>query len=197
MMFQNTALYVPVNSTKRDLYNGTLEYVYSGPNSRFAYLLGSTVADSIVRLIYVIPMILVFFIYTRVTVNVVGVLAVMVIFVITVAFIGVLISLTAIMWKQVNNFIAILGILLQFVGGAFLPIQTFPVYVQWIAFLLPFTYAYDLVRYYAFGGNYQTILPLELEWLLLFVNLFLYYFLAKVMLKKVEYYAKNNGLHII
>ncbi|MHA2362687.1 MAG: hypothetical protein ACXAC7_01920, partial [Candidatus Hodarchaeales archaeon] len=38
--FDGAALWSPLNSVKRDLYNGTLEYMYFNPVSRYGYFMG-------------------------------------------------------------------------------------------------------------------------------------------------------------
>lgn len=197
MLFQNTALFMPVNSVRRDLYNGTLETLWSMPNSNYAYLLGSVVADAIIRMIFVVPMIILLLVVSGPTAEILPLLLAIFVFLMTIASIGVLISCMAILWKQVGNLVGIIQILTQFIGGAFLPVQSFPVYLQWISYLFPFTYAYDLVRYYAFGGNWIPILPLYVEWAILAGNVLLYYLISKSMLRKATKHAKNKGLHLI
>lgn len=197
MLFQNTALFMPVNSVRRDLYNGTLETLWSMPNSNYAYLLGSVVADAIIRMIFVVPMIILLLVVSGPTAEILPLLLAIFVFLMTIASIGVLISCMAILWKQVGNLVGIIQILTQFIGGAFLPVQSFPVYLQWISYLFPFTYAYDLVRYYAFGGNWIPILPLYVEWAILAGNVLLYYLISKSMLRKATKHAKNQGLHLI
>ncbi|MCY3413574.1 MAG: ABC transporter permease [Candidatus Heimdallarchaeota archaeon] len=197
MLFQNTALYKPVNTINRDLYNGTLEYLFSGPQSRYAYLLGNIIGDIIIRQIFTIPMLILLFWLTGITIHALYLLGLMLVFFIFVTSVGVLVSLMAITWKQIGNIVGILGILVQFLGGVFLPVQSFPVYIQWIAMLVPFTYAFDLARYHALQGNWTPILPLQVEWTVLIISGIFFFWLSRYLLLKVERYAKNEGLHLL
>jgi ABC-2 type transport system permease protein len=110
---------------------------------------------------------------------------------------GVLFSLMAILWKQVSGLTGLIGVVMQFLTGAFIPVQALPELVQFIAYLMPQTYGMDLVRYYSFGGNWQTILPVEIEWLMIGIYALIYTLVALYLLKKVEKFSKTKGLHLI
>jgi ABC-2 type transport system permease protein len=45
------------------------------------------------------------------------------------------------------------------IAGAYLPVTAFPKLVQYLAYPLPHTWGYDLIRYYSFEGQWQTLLP--------------------------------------
>ena len=201
MTFNSTAIYVPVQNIQRDIYNGTLEYLFFNPSSKYGYFVGSIIADGFVKFIVVFlpALTLVSFvagIYTSPAIvgNVVMVSLVVLVNLIS---LGVLISLSAILWKQVNAIVGILNMLFQFLAGAFFPISAYPQPVQWLAYLLPHTWGYDLVRYYSFRGHWVTILPVQLEILVLLFFTVLYLSLSIVLLKKTEKYAKRKGLHRI
>ncbi len=40
LVFNGPTLWGPINAITTDLYNGTLEYLYSNPGSRYAYYIG-------------------------------------------------------------------------------------------------------------------------------------------------------------
>lgn len=197
MFFQNTALFVPVNSVRRDLYNGALEYIYSGPQSRYAYLVGNIIADLLIRQIFMIPMLIGLIALVGISYHIFFMIMVILVFFSVVTSVGIMVSLMAITWKQVGNLVQIFALLLQFVGGVFLPVQSFPVAIQWVAFLLPFTFAYDLLRYYTFQGNWNPLIPLHFEWLALIAYALFFYFISQYLIRKVERYAKKSGLHIL
>ena len=54
-MFQAATLWGPIDAVNTDLYNGTLEFLYSNPGSRYAYYVGSVVTRIIVRLPIFLP----------------------------------------------------------------------------------------------------------------------------------------------
>ena len=201
MTFNSTALFVPVQNIQRDIYNGTLEYLFFNPSSKYGYFVGSILADGFVKFVVVfIPALtiisFVIGIYTS-PVIVADILAVSLIVLVNLISLGVLISLSAILWKQVNAIVGILNMLFQFLAGAFFPISAYPQPVQYIAYLMPHTWGYDLVRYFSFRGHWTTILPVELEIFVLLFFTILYLTLSIVLLKKTEKYAKRKGLHRI
>ena len=110
---------------------------------------------------------------------------------------GILISLTAILWKQVNAIAGILNTLFQFLAGAFFPITTYPQPIQWLAYLLPHTFGYDLIRYFSFRGNWKTIFSIELEIIILLFFTAVYFVLSIILLKKTERFAKKSGLQLL
>ena len=72
-----------------------------------------------------------------------------------------------------------------------------PEFMQKIALIIPHTWAYDLIRYYSFDGEWQTILPVWQEWIIL--GLFAVFFIAlsRLTIKRIERKAKESGLHLI
>jgi ABC-2 type transport system permease protein len=82
-------------------------------------------------------------------------------------------------------------------AGAYLPISAFPPLVQVAAYLLPYTWAYDLIRYYSFEGRWNTILPVQWEWFLIAFFALVFTLLSRFFLGRAERLAKRSGLHII
>ncbi len=197
MFYQDLALYSPVNTVRRDLYNGTLEYLYSGPQSRYLYFLGNIITGVIFRSIFVIPTLALLMIVTGTSSNLINILIILIIFFFILTSVGILVSLMAIAWKQVTNIIGIIGIILQFVSGTFLPVQSFPNALQYLSYILPFTFAYDLIRYYAYSKNWVTIVPVHTEWILLSSYAIIYFIASIYLLKIVEKHTKKTGLHLI
>ncbi len=73
---------------------------------------------------------------------------------------------------------------------------------QYLAYLLPYTWGYDLIRFYSFRGAgttspWKTILPIAWEWAILLVYAILYTLLSRYLLGRAEQLAKRSGLHII
>lgn len=69
--------------------------------------------------------------------------------------------------------------------------------MQYVAYLLPYTWGYDLVRYYSFGGKWQTILPVWQEWAVIGIYAVLYTLLSRHLLARAERLAKRSGLNVI
>ena len=129
--------------------------------------------------------------------NVLYMVGITILFLMSVVSVGVLVAMAAVLWKNVNSITAIVVMLINFVAGGFLPVSTLPTAAKYFAYLLPFTWGLDLVRYYAFNQTWETLLPIEYELLILGINALVYGFLSIFLLGKTERYAKKNGLHLI
>ena len=197
VLLLDVALWTPLNSVTNDLYNGTLEYLYSTSFPRYSYYLGTIVAAAIIRLIYLVPIVIGIAFFGELSQEVIFLSLVILASMISLVGVGIIIALSAIMWKETSGIAQILGLLFQFLVGAFIPVQSFPVWLKWIAFLFPQTFAYDLSRYYAFKTKWPTLLPVEIEWMILLLSIPLYFGVSIYLLKKVENYSKKGGLHLI
>ena len=199
MAFDGVSIYGPVNAMQRDLYNGTLEYIYFTPMKKYpyflGYLLGSVITNSLVAFI---PLFVILIWYANLSVaNVIMMLLVMSLLVVSLLSFGIIVSLSVILFKQVQALVSLLGLVMQFFTGAFIPVTSMPPYTRPIAFLFPHTWAYELLRYYAYNGNWSLMLPLAYNWLLIIGFTILYTFVAVVLLRKVITHAKHQGLHIL
>ncbi len=181
-----------------DLMNGTLEAIYANPSPRYAYFMGSVIAQAIISTFFFIPIFVTVIYIGGVTSFNVGMLIVAVLITIaSLSFFGVIIALSAIMWKQVNSIINLLGTLFTFVSGMFMPISSFPKALQYFSYLFPYTWAIDLMRYYSFNNNWIPIYPIWIVWSVLIFTSMFYFLLSVKLLKKVESHAKKQGLHIL
>ncbi|MDH5401614.1 MAG: ABC transporter permease [Candidatus Heimdallarchaeota archaeon] len=197
-IFNSVALWSPINAVTRDLNNGTLEFIYSNPSSRYGYFVGIIISEAIVKMMYFIPMYLFLLSLTHLSgLDILYSLLVILIVIISLSAFGILIALAAILWKQTSSISQLIGTLFQFLSGTFFPITVFPVGLQFMAYFFPFTFGYDLLRYYSFNGNWETIFPVYVEWILLFIYSIIYTLIAKRLLRKVESYAKVKGLHLL
>lgn len=197
-VFIGTAVNTPLNAISNDLMNGTLEYLYSNPVSRYAYYVGTVFAGAIVNLVLFVPLFTLMLIYAAPGWgNALGILLVCLATLGTLIAFGVMIGLLALLWRQVNSIAGILFMLFEFLAGAFLPVTQFPKALQWVAYGLPFTWGYDLVRFYSLNGHWQTLAPVGLEWALIGLFGLVFTALSILLLKKAERQAKQRGLHLI
>ncbi len=65
--FTRSTMWGPINAVTNDLYNGTLEYLYSLPGSRYAYYVGVVMAEVILNLPIFIPLFLLLVIQASIT----------------------------------------------------------------------------------------------------------------------------------
>jgi ABC-2 type transport system permease protein len=198
-IFTRSTLNGPINAVNNDLYNGTLEYLYSGPGSRYAYYVGVVLSEVLVSMVVFIPLFLLLVLYSGVSfANLLLMLLACIGVLVSLTAMGIMIALLALVWKQVGSVASLLGILFEMIAGAYLPLSVFPQAIQYIAYLLPFTWGYDLLRYYSFSGNqWRPILPIWQEWLVVGLFAIIFTLLSRYLLGKAERLAKRQGLHIL
>jgi hypothetical protein len=93
--------------------------------------------------------------------------------------------------------------LIQYLCGAFIPVQGYVLIhaklglvIKYIAMAFPFTYNFDLMRYFMIEG-YNPLLPIWSEFLIIFACTIFYLILARIVLIPVEKKAKKQGLYIL
>lgn len=192
-----TALQTPLNAVNSDLMNGTLEYLYTNPISRYAYYFGTVIAGALVNMAFFIPFFSLLAFLTGASLSkMVMILLVCLLALASLIAFGVMIALLALLWRQVTAIAGVVHILFEFIAGAYLPVEKFPTILQYIAYFIPFTWGYDLIRYYSLKG-WHPLLPITMEWLILGAFALVYTVISVVLLKKVETHSKRNGLHLI
>jgi ABC-2 type transport system permease protein len=197
-VFNRSTLWGPINAVTNDLYNGTLEYLYSLPGSRYAYYVGVVLSEVVINQIVFIPLFLLLVFQAGVTPgSVLMMLLACLLVLCALTAMGIMISLLALLWRQVGSIASVLSILFEMLAGAYLPLSAFPPAIRVFSYLLPFTWGFDLIRYYSFSGRWQTILPAWQEWIVLAVFAILFTSISRYLLKRAEQAAKKQGLHII
>ncbi len=64
-VFIGAPLWGPIYAVRNDLYNGTLEFLYSNPGSRYAYYVGSVLARVSVESALFLPLYIVLAVYSQ------------------------------------------------------------------------------------------------------------------------------------
>jgi ABC-2 type transport system permease protein len=198
LVFNTTALNAPVETVDRDLYNGTLEYLFSNAISRYAYFLGTVLASATVNVMIAAPLFALLVAYAEPNMGrMLLMLAVCALVLLANVAVGVLMASLALLWRQVGSLVVVLGILSEMLAGAYLPVTALPYWLQYVALVLPQTWGFDLIRAYSFGGRWQTLYPIWLEWLILAGSAALYTAAAVLLLRRAERLAKRSGLNLI
>ncbi|MCE7990105.1 MAG: ABC transporter permease [Caldilinea sp. CFX5] len=197
-VFLRATLGGPLEAVTNDLYNGTLEFLYSNPGSRYAYYVGTVIAKVIVSSVVFLPLYLFLVIYAEASAfNMLMVLVTGGVVLIALTALGIMIALLALLWRQVGALVTVLSILFEMLSGAYLPITAYPPAAQIVAYFLPYTWGYDLIRYYSFDRQWQPLLPVWQEWLLLLLFAVVFTLIARALLKRAEIQAKRSGLNVI
>lgn len=198
LVFTGTTLWGPINAVTSELYNGTLEFLYSNPGSRYAYYVGTVTAKVLISMILFLPLYLFLIVYSGASLeNMLMVLLACLLVLIALTAMGIMIALLALLWRQVTSIAQVLGILFEMLAGAYVPVTAFPTLVQYLTYPLPHTWGYDLVRYYSFGKQWQTLLPVWQEWVIVVLYAIGFTLISRYLLDKAEQLAKKSGLHVI
>jgi ABC-2 type transport system permease protein len=197
-VFTRSTLWGPINAVTNDLYNGTLEYLYSNPCSRYAYYVGSVLSEVIISQVVFIPLFTLLAIYSGAAWNNLEMmLLACIVVLVALTAMGIMIALLALVWRQVGSVASVLGILFEMLAGAYLPVSVFPAPLRALAYLLPYTWGYDLVRFYSFEGQWKTLLPVEWEWGIIILFAVTFTLASRYLLAKAESLAKRSGLNVI
>jgi len=116
--------------------------------------------------------------------------------------IGVTFSALVLRYKKVNSLFGVLDTLLRFIGGAYVPVQTFPFVLQILALLLPNTFGIDLLRVHFLHttpilASYvkTTWLAISLEWLILLSEFLFFSFIARLCVRAGEKAGMKEGFY--
>jgi ABC-2 type transport system permease protein len=197
-VFIRATLGGPLEAISNDLYNGTLEFLYSNPASRYAYYVGTVVGKVLISSVVFLPLYLFLVLYAEASLS--SMLMVLVaggVVLVALTALGIMIALLALLWRQVGALVAVLSILFEMLSGAYLPITAYPPAAQMVAWFLPYTWGYDLVRYYSFNGQWQPLLPIWQEWGILLLFAVVFTLLSRYLLVCAEARAKQIGLNVI
>ncbi len=202
-MFSGIATWGPLMRVEEDIHFGTIESIFVSPASRLGYLLSTTISRAIVSFIFFLPLYILSLGLTGNLTNFVAIgytLLVVLLSVISLISIGLFFGMVAILFRQTRLFVTVLHQLIQFLCGAYIPVQGFvlihPVVgsiLKYIAMAFPFTYNFDLMRYYMIDG-YIPLLPIWAEFVIILGCTVFYVILARLVLIPVERKAKNQGL---
>jgi ABC-2 type transport system permease protein len=198
VVFIRPSLYAPLEMASADLQSGTLEYLFATPGSRYGYLAGAVLSELALGLVGFLPLFGVLLWTARPTALAAALmLAACALMLVALTALGVLMALLAILWRQVGSIAEVLGVVFEMLAGAYLPVSAFPAAVRGLACALPYTWGYDLVRHYALGERWATLLPPWQEWAMIAAHAVLYTALSLHLLRRAERRAKQTGLHVL
>ena len=198
VVFIRPSLWAPMETAAADLQSGALEYLFATPGSRYGYLAGAVLSELALGLVGFVPLFGVLLWTARpgavAAALMLGACALMLV---ALTALGVLVALLAILWRQAGSLAEVLGVVFEMLAGAYLPVHAFPAALRGLACALPYTWGYDLVRHYALGERWRTILPAGVEWAMIAGHAALYTALSVLLLARAERRAKRVGLHAL
>ncbi len=198
VVFIRPSLWAPMEAAAADLQSGALEYLFATPGSRYAYFAGAVVSELALGLLGFAPLFAVLLWTARPgpagAALMLGACAVMLV---ALTALGVMVALLAVLWRQAGSLAEVLGVVFEMLAGAYLPVAAFPATLRGVAYALPYTWGYDLVRHYALGERWATLLPVGQEWAMIAAHAALYTALSVYLLARAERRAKRTGLHLL
>lgn len=189
-----------INASSRmyaDMVYGTVEYIFSLPISRYWYMVSYSITSVMVG---VLPLVFLLSLSAFgsdfiVLSNLLPLIMTSLLLVGIIVQVSVILSCLVLLFKVGLSWLFGTSTLIQIVAGAYIPVGVFPVWLQYISYALPFTYAYDLIHYAML--NTKTMFPVYIEWAVLLVWFVVLAFIALIALKKTENFVKKQGLHYI
>lgn len=198
VVFIRPSLWAPMEAAAADLQSGTLEYLFATPGSRYGYLAGAVASELALGAVAFVPLFGLLLWTARPGLAAAALLlGACLLMLLALTALGVLLALLAILWRQAGAVAEVLGVTFEMLAGAYLPVHAFPAALRGVAYALPYTWGYDLVRHYAMGPRWQTLLPVGQEWAMIAAHAVLYTALSVHLLGRAERRAKRVGLHAL
>lgn len=198
VVFIRPSLWAPMEAASGDLQSGVLEYLFATPGSRYGYLAGAVLSELALGMFGFVPLFGLLLWASRPGLAAAALmLGACLLLLLALTALGVLLALLAILWRQAGSVAEVLGVVFEMLAGAYLPVHAFPAALRGLAYGLPFTWGYDLVRHYAMGARWQTILPAGQEWAMIAAHAAVYTALSVHLLARAERRAKRVGLHAL
>lgn len=189
-----------INASSRmygDMVYGTVEYIFSQPISRYWYLVSYSITSVMVGIIPLVFLLSLsafgsdFIVFS----NILPLIMTSLLLIGIIIQVSVILSCLVLLFKVGLSWLFGASTLIQIVAGAYIPVGVFPVWLQYISYALPFTYAYDLIHHAML--NTTTMFPVYVEWAVLLVWFIVLAVVALVALRKTESFVKKQGLHYI
>jgi ABC-2 type transport system permease protein len=164
------AFWQVADNIKFEMDSGTLEPAWLTPTRRETFVIGYTVAGLVLALVTTLILVGVgiAFFGARIAPSLLVAIPVLALSSVAVLGIGYLIGAIVLRMRDANFFVDATDFLVVSLSGAAFPIIVLPDAVRWIPYLLPTTYALDLIRVSGLGT--PPLLPEPMEWAALVVT---------------------------
>ncbi|MDQ2689511.1 MAG: ABC transporter permease [Chloroflexota bacterium] len=155
---------------KRELDAGTLEPMWLTPTRRETWVIGQTIGGLVMSAVSTAMLVVIgiWLFGATLAPSIVVALPILAVSSVGVLGIGYLIGAIVLRMRDANFFVDAADFIFVALSGAAFPIIVLPELVRWISYLLPTTYALDLVRVAGLGT--RPLLPIPVEWILMAVT---------------------------
>lgn len=173
---------------------GTLETIWTTPINIIHFLMGQSIFSFFQSIYGVIINVIIFkLIFPAIFIKqTLYILLIIIPFYFIVFGFGLMFSAAMLYLKEADIFIDIASNATNWFTGSQVPIKAMPKAMMVIAFALPFTYIMDCIRY--FTGDFLTILPFNIEIIIITVLSLFFPYMGIRVVKILEYQIRKKGI---
>ena len=188
-----TAFWEMAFGLKREMDAGTLEPAWLTPTRPETLVLGRAISGLLISLVASGVLVVIGLVVFGADVSLGAMLALpaLVLAMLSLLGIGFLVASTVLLIREPNFFVDATNFVFASISGVAFPVVVLPALIQPIAYLLPTTYAVDLLRVYAIGTR-PLVDPL-LEWLALLVMPAILIWLGRRTFLRTEHRMRVRG----
>jgi ABC-2 type transport system permease protein len=188
-----TAFWEMAFGLKREMDAGTLESAWLTPTRPETFILGRAISGGILSgagSVVLLTIGLVVF-GASVAGGVLLALPALALAAVSMVGVGYLVASAVLMLREPNFFVDATNFLFAMISGVAFPVTVLPALIQPLAFVLPTTYAVDLLRVYALGT--RPLLDPLLEWIALVVLAIAMVILGRAVFLRTEHRMRVRG----
>jgi ABC-2 type transport system permease protein len=188
-----TAFWEMAFGLKREMDAGTLEPTWLTPTRPETFILGRAISGGILSAAASIVLLAIGLVAFGASVagGVLLALPALVLAAVSMVGVGYLVASAVLMLREPNFFVDATNFAFAMISGIAFPVTVLPVLIQPLAYVLPTTYAVDLLRVYALGTR-PLLTPL-LEWVALVVLAIVMVFLGRAVFLRTEHRMRVRG----
>jgi ABC-2 type transport system permease protein len=178
---------------KREMDTGTLEPAWLTPTRPDTFVLGRAISGMLLSVVASVALVLVGVVAFGASLADGLLLAVPALALASISMIGVgyLVAAAVLLMREPNFFVDATNFLFAMISGVAFPVLVLPALVQPLAYVLPTTYAVDLLRVYALGT--RPLLEPWIEWVALAVLAGLMIWVGRAAFARTERRMRRRG----
>jgi len=188
-----TAFWEMAFGLKREMDAGTLEPAWLTPTRPETFILGRAISGLIISAAASVVLVSIGLVAfgASLTGNVALALPALALAAFSMIGVGYLVAAAVLVIREPNFFVDSTNFIFAMLSGVAFPVVVLPVLIQPLAYVLPTTYAVDLLRVYALGT--RPLIPPPLEWAALVVLAVLMIALGRAVFLRTEHRMRVRG----
>lgn len=189
----STAFWDMAFSFQREMDQGTLEQTWLSPTRPETFVLGRAISGGLIAgaASAILVGIGLLFFGASIGPGLLLALPALLLAMVSMVGIGYLVASAVLVLRDPNFFVDATNFLFAMISGVAFPVLVLPWFIRPIAYLLPTTYAVDLLRVYALGT--RPLLDPALEWVLLAVLSAALIVIGRIVFRRTEHRLRVRG----